>query len=94
MRRAAVLALSVAVVAVGTGTAGGAVTAARGGAPAAPALRYIYSGTRKVAANGWNLMDVGPSKSVIDRLSLGTRALVWVGDYNNRTCAFEVSESD
>jgi acid phosphatase type 7 len=70
------------------------MTAARGWARAAPVLRYIYSGhTRKVGANGWNLMDVGPSKSVIDGLSRGTRALVWVGDYNNRTCGFEVSGS-
>jgi hypothetical protein len=62
--------------------------------PAPPAFRYIYFSRGPVAANnGWNLMDVGPSRSAIDSLPAGTRALVWVGDYNNTTCSFEVTKS-
>src|SRR5919204_3421946 len=59
----------------------------------APAFRYIYnasSAARTVVADGWNLIDVG-SKSSADELPPGARGLVWVGDYDNGSCSWEVS---
>jgi Calcineurin-like phosphoesterase len=60
-----------------------------------PPFRYIYnSGADQAgaASNGWNLLDVG-SKSTADALPAGTQGLVWVGDYDNSTCAFEQSDA-
>ena len=62
----------------------------------APAFRYIYnssSAARTVVANGWNLIDVG-SKSSADELPAGARGLVWVGDYDNSSCSWEMSNAD
>jgi hypothetical protein len=56
--------------------------------------RYMYnSGSDQtgVAAGGWNLLDTGASKSEVDALPSGTKALVWVGDYDNSTCAWQVT---
>jgi hypothetical protein len=58
--------------------------------------RYMYnSGSDQavVAAAGWNLLDTGASKSEVDALPSGTKALVWVGDYDNSTCAWQVSDA-
>lgn len=61
----------------------------------APPLRYIYgsdSAVATVASYGWNLIDVG-SKWAADQLRAGTRGLVWVGDYDNSACSWEVSDA-
>jgi hypothetical protein len=61
-----------------------------------PRYRYIYnSGPNQAgaAANGWNLLDVG-SRSAADALPVGTRGLVWVGDYDNGSCSWEMSDAD
>ena len=61
----------------------------------APPFRYIYnsdSASRAVVANGWNLVDVG-SRSSADELPAGAKGLVWVGDYDNGRCAWELSDS-
>jgi chitodextrinase len=62
--------------------------------PGAPKYRYIYnSGSdTAIAQDGWNLYDVS-SKSVADALPAGTQSLYWVGDYNNSTCSWEMSDS-
>ena len=62
----------------------------------APARRYIYfssSDPSGAVQNGWNLLDVG-SKSSADALPAGARGLVWVGDYDNDTCAWELSNTE
>lgn len=62
----------------------------------APRLRYMIdsgSSARTVASFGWNLLDVS-SKAEADQLPAGTRGLVWVGDYDNSSCTWEVSDSD
>jgi chitodextrinase len=62
--------------------------------PGAPKYRHIYnSGSDPaIAQNGWNLIDVS-SKSVADALPSGARALYWVGDYDNSTCSWQISDS-
>src|SRR5947207_14527181 len=57
--------------------------------------RYIFdsgSAAPAAASAGWNLIDVD-SKSEADRLPSGARALIWVGDYDNSACAWEVSDT-
>jgi hypothetical protein len=63
--------------------------------PTAPPLRYMYdSGGAQstVAADGWDLLDVN-TKAEADALPAGARALMWVGDYDNSKCAWEMSDS-
>jgi hypothetical protein len=58
-------------------------------------FRYIYNSgpaQRVAARHGWNLLDVG-SLAAADNLPKGTRGLVWVGDYDNSSCQWEVSDS-
>lgn len=77
----------------GSNTCSGAAPSSGG---SAPRFRYIYnsgSGQAGAAANGWNLLDVG-SKSTADALPAGTKGLMWLGDYNNQTCAWEMSGAD
>jgi hypothetical protein len=60
-----------------------------------PRFRYIYnsdSAAAAAAANGWNLIDVG-SKAAADVLPRGARGLVWVGDYDNSSCSWELSDA-
>jgi len=61
----------------------------------APRHRYLYFSGDPAAAirNGWNLLDVG-SKSSADDLPGRAKGLVWVGDYDNGTCTWEVSNAD
>jgi hypothetical protein len=59
------------------------------------AYRYIYSSrlvARTAQSYGWNLIDVS-SKGEVDALPSGTRGLVWVGDWNNATCRWEISDA-
>jgi hypothetical protein len=61
-----------------------------------PPLRYIYdsdAAAKDAIANGWNLIDVGSQWSA-DHLPPGARGLVWVGDYDNGSCTWQVSDSD
>jgi hypothetical protein len=59
-----------------------------------PGLRYIFNSSdpRAAAAAGWNLLDVS-SKAAADALPAGTRGLVWVGDYDNKSCNWERSDA-
>ncbi len=45
-----------------------------------------------VASYGYNLLDV-TYKEAADALPAGTRALVWVGDYDNTKCAWEMPDA-
>ena len=77
----------------GSNTCSGAAPSSGG---SAPRFRYIYnSGSDQAgaAANGWNLLDAG-SKSTADALPAGTKGLVWLGDYDNQTCGWEMSDAD
>jgi chitodextrinase len=58
----------------------------------APALRYMYDDSSASAGYGFNLMDVG-GKSGSDGTPSGTRGLVWLGNYDNSTCQFQVSDA-
>jgi len=65
-------------------------------AHAAPPFRFIYNSSSTVTtvvANGWNLIDVGSQWSA-DRLPGRTKGLVWVGDYDNGSCSWEMSDSE
>ncbi len=64
-----------------------------------PAARLAYrymtnsgSDPATVAANGFNVLDV-TSQALADLLPAGTRGLVWVGDYDNTSCSWEVSDA-
>jgi hypothetical protein len=43
---------------------------------------------RRTRPDGYNLVDIGPYRSLIDALPAGQRALVWIGDYDISTCSF------
>jgi chitodextrinase len=58
-------------------------------------FRYAYSSDADPVANanlGVNLIDTGSQWSA-DQLPAGLRGMVWVGDYDNTTCSWEVSDS-
>ena len=58
-------------------------------------FRYAYFGDSDPAANkalGATMIDVG-SKSSADALPAGLQGMVWVGDYDNTTCNWEVSDA-
>src|SRR5436309_2544676 len=66
--------------------------AARKGDP--PGYRYIFSSDSAptaVASHGWNLLDVS-SQSAADQLPGRTRGMMYMGDYDNSTCDWEVSD--
>jgi len=61
----------------------------------APPYRFMYSSDSDpatVASDGWNLIDTG-SQWTADRTPAGTQGLVWVGDYDNSTCSWQVSDT-
>jgi hypothetical protein len=63
--------------------------------PKRPPYRYLIDAGPNVkleASLGWNLLDVG-SKEEADALPRGTRGLVWVGDYDNSTCDWQVTDA-
>jgi hypothetical protein len=65
--------------------------------PAAPApLRYRYltdaSSEAQARRYGFNLVDLGPYRSLIDALPAGERALVWLGGYSPADCAFAATD--
>src|SRR5204862_1573649 len=78
-----------------------AAVSARTGRTAAPSkqqpprYRYIFdsgSAASAAASAGWNLIDVD-SKSEADNLPSGARALIWLGDYDNSACSWELSDT-
>jgi len=79
-----------------TGKLGGAGDhASTNEARKAPRYRHMIdsgSSARLVASYGWNLLDVS-SRSAADRLPPKTRGLVWLGDYDNSSCTWEVSDA-
>ena len=94
----AVAALSASSAAVVSATSGRMSTnpvgevAARKGNP--PRYRYIFSSDSAptaVASHGWNLLDVS-SQSAADQLPGRTRGMMYIGDYDNSTCDWEVSD--
>jgi chitodextrinase len=61
----------------------------------APAFRFAYFGDADPVANknlGATLIDVG-SKSSADSLPAGLQGMVWLGDYDNTACGWQVSDS-
>ena len=95
--RAAVAALVVAfgLAAVGTTTSASG-DPARSSAAVPHRLMYRYLTNTADGATtrtyGYDLVDVGPFKDVIDALPGDQRALVWIGDYDNATCAFTMTD--
>jgi chitodextrinase len=64
---------------------------------AAPRFQYRFmtnSGGAEttVAGYGFNVLDVG-SAGEADSLPAGTQGQIWVGDYDNTTCSFEMSDA-
>jgi hypothetical protein len=60
-------------------------------------LRYRYlTGTsdgRRTRSYGYNLVDTGPYRSMVNALPEGQRALVWIGNYDKATCSFALSDA-
>lgn len=60
--------------------------------PAAAPPRYRYltdlSDGAQARRYGFNLVDLGPYRSLIDALPQGERALVWLGGYSPDNCRF------
>ncbi len=59
-----------------------------------PLYRYMFSSEPAqavVAAHGWNLLDVS-SQSSADQLPGRTRGIMYVGDYDNSTCEWEIPD--
>ena len=58
----------------------------------APPLRYVYDTDSASAPYGFNLMDVS-SKAAADATPSGTKGLIWIGNYDNSTCQFAVTDA-
>lgn len=60
-----------------------------------PSFRYAYFSSSDPAANaalGVTLIDVG-SRSSADALPTALRGMVWIGDYDNTSCAWQVDDA-
>jgi hypothetical protein len=55
-------------------------------------LTDLHSGTQ-AKRYGFNLVDLGPYRSLIDALPAGERALVWLGGYSRAACAFVTTDA-
>jgi hypothetical protein len=75
----------------------GATRAPAGAASRHDVLPYRYmtdvADGRRTRPDGYNLVDVGPYRGVIDALPAGQRALVWIGDYDKGACSFARSDA-
>jgi len=92
-RCAALIATALVVSGLTAGSASRSAAASATARAGAPPYRFLYdsdSAPAKVASYGWNLIDVG-SRWSADQLQRGAKGLVWVGDYDNSNCAWEVS---
>ncbi len=62
-----------------------------------PRYRYLIDSgqqqEKRQRSYGWNLLDVS-SKEEADALPGGVRGLVWVGDYDNTSCSWQVSDTE
>src|SRR6266446_7500343 len=77
-----------------TDPAGGVAGGAKGRKGHPPRYRYMFSSESAqavVAAHGWNLLDVS-SQSSAYQLPGRTRGIMYVGDYDNSTCDWGVSD--
>jgi len=77
-----------------TDPAGEVAGGAKGRKGHAPRYRYMFSSESAqavVAAHGWNLLDVS-SQSSADQLPGRTRGIMYVGDYDNSTCDWEIPD--
>ena len=45
-----------------------------------------------IVGTGFNLVETHPDRSELDALPPGVKAIVWIGQYDNRTCAFTNSD--
>ena len=78
------------------GKAGPAAQSVPLGTRTAPPFRYIYDSDSAPAAavsSGWNLIDVG-SKWSADQLPAQAKGLIWVGDYDNNSCSWEMTDAE
>jgi PASTA domain len=92
-RCAALIATALVVSGLTAGSASQSAAASAAARAGAPPYRFLYdsdSAPATVASYGWNLIDVG-SRWSADQLQRGAKGLVWVGDYDNSSCAWEVS---
>lgn len=64
-------------------------------AAAPPPFRYLTDLSSGTLAGryGFNLVDLGPYRSLIDALPAGERALVWLGGYSDASCAFVTTDA-
>lgn len=63
--------------------------------PSQLSYRYmtdLHNGTQ-AQRYGFNLVDLGPYRSLIDALPAGERALVWLGGYSRADCAFVTTDA-
>ncbi len=91
--RVAMVALSLA--AVAGGVVGGTGEPAPGRAWPPPYRYMTDSGgaEREVAAAGFNLVDLPPEATSVSRVPPRARALVWLGNYDNRTCSWQLPDT-
>ena len=66
----------------------------RGGTPLLHRYLTDASDGATTLRYGYDLVDTGTDKTFIDHLPRGQRALVWLGDYDGSTCAFEISDAE
>ena len=62
-----------------------------------PRYRFIFASetaAAAVVANGWNLVDVGSKWDADNRVPAGAHGLVWIGDYDNSSCTWQVSDEE
>jgi hypothetical protein len=50
------------------------------------------TGWDHIVAAGFTVVDMGPYRSELDALPAGVKGWVWLGDYDNTTCAWEQSD--
>lgn len=94
--RAAIAALTLAVGALVSACTAGPTGSGAPGLVTHLSYRYLTDlGNGAVDhAYGYNLVDLGPYRSVIDALPAGERALVWIGNYSPARCAFDRSDEN
>ena len=103
MRRLALVGIVAVAVLCASALSFGPSSSARPSAPAAapgppkpaPPYRYVFDsgpGAAAVTSAGWNLIDVD-TRARADALPAGARALVWVDDYDNSTCSWQLPDA-
>jgi hypothetical protein len=92
----ALVAAALAAACAGPAARTAARTAAHGSSHGPLQYRYLTDNSDggQTRPYGYNLVDLGPDRSLIDGLLVGQRALVWIGNYNRATCSFSLSAVD